>query len=146
MTVGDRLRSVRRFFKLTQKGLSKKLECTQSAIADYENGRIMPSAYILTKIANQYNVDLNWLLTGAGNMLVAPLDCDSCNNKEPAHAREKERIKELESQVEVLKKNIQDLEEECNAVFDQNKDLSAQLHLRLQELLTAKDALIKALS
>jgi prefoldin subunit 5 len=64
----------------------------------------------------------------------------------PARTREAEQIKALEEDIKDLKKNIRDLQAEFNELSDQNKELNTQLCLRLQELVSAKDALIKALS
>jgi Helix-turn-helix. len=143
MSVGERFRQVRKKLSLTQTNLAEVLGCKQATIADYERDRISPSTKVLLIIAENYNLSIDWLLTGSGSMFLNQSNTEHCNNV-PAHAREE--IKVLEEEIKNLKKIIRDLQAECNELSDQNKELNTQLCLRLQELVSAKDALIKALS
>jgi transcriptional regulator with XRE-family HTH domain len=59
---GDRIKTLREKNRLSQSMLSKKLGITTMAISSYENGRIFPSINILTKIADLFDVSVDYLL------------------------------------------------------------------------------------
>jgi len=67
-TIAGRLKSLRIAHKMTQKKLSDVLNCSQAKVSDYESGKLSVSNSDLSIIANTYNVNLNWLLTGDGDM------------------------------------------------------------------------------
>jgi len=48
----------------------------QSAVSQYEKGTRSPDSAFLSKLCSVFNVNLNWLLTGAGEMYQAlqPID------------------------------------------------------------------------
>lgn len=58
----DRLKDLREDNDLTQEELSKKLNITRSALSNYEQGTREPSINLLIKIANYFNVTLDYLL------------------------------------------------------------------------------------
>ncbi|MDD4805942.1 MAG: XRE family transcriptional regulator [Candidatus Cloacimonetes bacterium] len=66
--VAQRLKSLRIKLSVTQKVFAKLLDCSQAKISDYESGKLSISNADLAKIADAYKVNLNWLLTGKGNM------------------------------------------------------------------------------
>ena len=68
MTFGDRLISFRKARKITQIELGEAIGMKQASIHDYEKNKVSPSIETIQKIANHYNVNLNWLLTGKGPM------------------------------------------------------------------------------
>jgi len=47
-----------------QTAVSKQLKCSQAAISAYLYGHTPRSLSIMAKLANEYKIDLNWLLTG----------------------------------------------------------------------------------
>lgn len=57
-----RLKDLREDNDLTQEELSKKLNITRSALANYETGLREPSVELLIKIADYFNVTLDYLL------------------------------------------------------------------------------------
>ncbi len=66
----ERLKVIRNHYKLTQDEFARGLEIKQGSYSDIERGRIDNiSTSILTKIAFYYNININWLLTGEGEML-----------------------------------------------------------------------------
>jgi len=69
-TIADRLKSLRTAHKMTQKKLSDVLNCSQAKVSDYESGKLSVSNSDLSIIANTYKVNLNWLLTGEGDIYI----------------------------------------------------------------------------
>lgn len=67
-TLPDRLKALRTALKITQKKLSEVLVCSQGKVSDYESGKLSISNNDLSIIANTYNVNLTWLITGTGPM------------------------------------------------------------------------------
>ncbi len=62
MEFKDRLRSLRKEKKYTQVKLGEMLNYGYTAIANYESGRNQPSIPDLIKIANIFNVSMDYLL------------------------------------------------------------------------------------
>jgi transcriptional regulator with XRE-family HTH domain len=69
VTIGQRLKDFRKKSRLTQVEFAKALHCSQATIADYEKDRMYPSATILNYIVRTYDINLNWLFTGKGEMI-----------------------------------------------------------------------------
>ncbi len=69
MKIGDQLRLAREHLSLSQEEFAEKINIPKTAISKYERGIVKPAADILTKISETYNINLNWLLLGTGNML-----------------------------------------------------------------------------
>lgn len=64
MSVGNRIRSLRRTLKLSQPELAKKSGVGQSTISDLENDKKSTSAENMLSIANALGVSTGFLLTG----------------------------------------------------------------------------------
>lgn len=64
MSVGDRIRSLRREKKWSQPILAKQAGVTQSTISDLENDKKSTSAKNMQAIADALNTSTNYLLTG----------------------------------------------------------------------------------
>lgn len=67
MKFSNRFKELRTEKGLTQEDLSKKLELAKSTISMYENGNREPDFEVLEKIADFFNVDINYLL-GTSNI------------------------------------------------------------------------------
>lgn len=59
--ISDRIRYRRKELHLSRIELAKKINVTQSAIANYENGISIPRPEILVKLCHALNVDFNYL-------------------------------------------------------------------------------------
>lgn len=57
----ERLKSLRKKHKLTQKQIAKLLDMTESGYGYYEQGRNQPSLETLDKLAKIYNVSVSYL-------------------------------------------------------------------------------------
>lgn len=57
-----RIKELRREFHLTQKQLSSILHISQSVICDYENGNVSPTADVIIKMCDFFDVSADYLL------------------------------------------------------------------------------------
>ena len=57
-----RLKQSREELKLSQLTVSKDLEINQSKLSKYETGTLEPNLETLGKLANYYQVSIDWLL------------------------------------------------------------------------------------
>ena len=69
--LSQRLKIARSKSKLTQDGLSKKVNTTKSTISNYENGHSSPSNEMLVLLSDALNVSTDYLL-GKTEYLVTP--------------------------------------------------------------------------
>lgn len=70
-SLGDRVKKARKHAGLTQVQLAKKVETSQGAISDIENGRNKESSSLFD-IAKVTGVSADWLINNHGEMLAAP--------------------------------------------------------------------------
>ena len=73
MTFGKRFKELRKVLKKTQQSVADLLNCTQSNINLYEKDEISPSIKSLQIIRQTFNVNLDWLLTGEGEMFISDI-------------------------------------------------------------------------
>lgn len=71
MTLGERIKKVRRSLDLTQQEFGEKIGSTQNAIGNYETGHRNPSSSVINNICKTFDVSEKWLRTGEGEMLLA---------------------------------------------------------------------------
>lgn len=64
MAFEDRLTSLRKEKKLTQQDMASKLEIARTTYASYEQGHRQPDYDTLKKIADFFEVSIDYLLTG----------------------------------------------------------------------------------
>ena len=69
--VKTQLRTIRNTLKLSQQEFGKLLGIPQTTYANYENGKTNIPDDIKLKLFNEFSVNLNWLISGQGNMLLA---------------------------------------------------------------------------
>ena len=67
-TLGKRLREIRTHKNLTQLDFGKLLGVTKQAVANVESSHSNPSIAFLSKLIEIFDVNVNWLITGKGNM------------------------------------------------------------------------------
>ena len=70
MTIGERLKNLRKALGLTQQEFSDKLKVSRSNIATYEVGKNNPAEAVINLICREFNVSETWLRTGEGEMFV----------------------------------------------------------------------------
>lgn len=66
----QRLKSIRRSLKYTQDEFSKLLNISKPTLVRYEAGGRKPDADLLSILADKYNVNINWLISGKGEMFL----------------------------------------------------------------------------
>mgnify|MGYP002676941200 CR=1 FL=1 len=68
----ERLQKLRKTLKLSQDELSTQLGISYRAYTSYERGDRKPSIEVLSKLLEVVDVNLNWLISGQGEMFNAP--------------------------------------------------------------------------
>jgi len=68
MTVNERLALARKTLKLTQRELAEKISVTTGFIASMETGDRKVNPRIMKLVSSFFNVNLQWLETGEGEM------------------------------------------------------------------------------
>ncbi len=71
MTIGDRIKEVRKELGFTQEDFSKKIGTARNTIASYEINRREPMEATIKSICREFNVNYDWLKYGEGEMLDA---------------------------------------------------------------------------
>ncbi|MFW6312168.1 MAG: helix-turn-helix domain-containing protein [Nanoarchaeota archaeon] len=61
-TFSERLKNLRKENNITLKQLADDLNTTKSTLSRYENNKREPKAYLIKKIANYFNVSVDYLL------------------------------------------------------------------------------------
>lgn len=70
MTIGERLKNLRKALGLTQQEFADQLKVSRSNIATYEVGKNNPANAVINLICKTFNVSEAWLRTGEGEMFV----------------------------------------------------------------------------
>lgn len=71
-TQGSRLKEIRKELKLSQEELGKQIGLTRAAIAAVEADNNKFSNDVLCKLVLTFDVNINYLLVGKGNIFNAP--------------------------------------------------------------------------
>jgi len=66
----NRLLFILKKFKIKQKEFAKTIKISPSTLSEYKKGTKKPSMDTLYKISTEYKINLNWLLTGEGEMFI----------------------------------------------------------------------------
>lgn len=71
LEIGQRIRQIRtEIAKTSQFEFSEQICMTQSNLSMLENGKIYPSCFLLIKLSLVYKININWLLSGTGEMIM----------------------------------------------------------------------------
>ena len=68
MTVGERVRIVRKTLGLTQKGFGERLSIVASSISLIESGTVRMTERTARSICREFGINREWLLNGEGEM------------------------------------------------------------------------------
>lgn len=60
----EQLKTLRKINGLTQKELAEKLKIKQNSYSDWENGKSEPNIEMLVRIADYFDVSLDYLMGG----------------------------------------------------------------------------------
>jgi transcriptional regulator with XRE-family HTH domain len=113
--IGTRLREIRTLMKFTQQEFSNVLRTSSGFISEIESGKKQPGVELLFSLKRNWNISIDWLLTGTGKMFDGknperlPEDAEKSAQIEQLTI-EKQRLLEenlqLKAQVDVLKELI----------------------------------------
>lgn len=76
MTINERIAEIRKDLGLTQTAFGQRIGVSRDTIANLEGGRSAISDLQKTAICREYNISMDWLETGEGEMKILPLDED----------------------------------------------------------------------
>lgn len=68
--MNERLKALRKETHLTQQEFADRLKISRNNIATYETGKSKPGDSVIALICREFDVDEDWLRTGAGEMFV----------------------------------------------------------------------------
>jgi len=74
MTVHERLALARKTLKLTQREIAEKISVAPGFVASMETGDRKVNPRIMKLISSSFNVNLQWLETGEGEMFYADME------------------------------------------------------------------------
>ena len=115
---GERLKDLRIQKDMTQEDVASKLFVTKQAVSRWENGNCLPDVATLGKLAEIFDVNIDYLLTGNDNVKI----------EKEIEIVEKEKIVEVEKEKIVeVKKPLSD--EEKERILFKYKELKYSLYL-----------------
>jgi transcriptional regulator with XRE-family HTH domain len=91
---GSRVRKIREALRLSGVDFAAKINMHSSYLSEIESSKRKVGQKIILKIADAYNVNLNWLLLGKGPMFIHP-DDQQVNLKWRDFGEQAQDIKEL---------------------------------------------------
>ena len=74
MTVGKRIKRLKNKLNITSSVLADKLSIPVRTIGSYERDEVPPSEKFLNALITKFHVNINWLLTGNGEMFINAKD------------------------------------------------------------------------
>lgn len=75
MTIGDRIKRLRKYLDLTQKEFGERIGIKGNTVAQYELGRSRPVDSVISLMIREFKINEEWLKTGEGEMFsAAPSD------------------------------------------------------------------------
>jgi transcriptional regulator with XRE-family HTH domain len=84
ITLGEKIKRHRKNLDLTQTELAKKIDADAVRVSTYENDKVMPSSEVLIKLAEVFNVSVDYLVRE---------DLDSFS---PVNIKDKELLRRVE--------------------------------------------------
>ena len=66
--IGERVKTIRKRYGLTQTEFAQRMAFSRSQVGVVEKGRSNPSMEFLQKVAEVYEVNYDWLMTGVGEI------------------------------------------------------------------------------
>jgi len=110
MSVGERLTLLRKTLEINQTDMAMAIGCSQANVSKYERNGTAMSIEFLIPLRKAYNVNLDWLLLGIGEMFV-PITCipqPSENHSTLPEPPNKQRLNELSAELQRISEEIKD--------------------------------------
>jgi transcriptional regulator with XRE-family HTH domain len=93
--IGDRIKAIRDHFGMAQNVFAERIESSPGFISQIENGLKMPGMDILISLKQILNVNINWLITGIGEMFETSYDTETAEVKKPPKTADSPEITHL---------------------------------------------------
>lgn len=107
VTLNERVRLLRNNLAISQQEFSHTIKTTPTTLSRIEQGHAVPRKSTIQNICKAYNVSLEWLLHGTGEMLLpgatTNVISDPVNWKEEAYSALKNHNEDLKKEVEWLR-------------------------------------------
>lgn len=112
MTTNQRLKELLYTLDITATELATKLSVTKSTISSALNGNSLPSSKVLMPLGEVFNVNINWLLLGQGEMFLKGQESD-VDKADPGNSRDSKctDVKYLKKEIKYLNEKLKDKEE-----------------------------------
>lgn len=68
MTIGERVKELRKQVNLTQQAFADRLNLKRNTVGSYEVNVVEPSDRTISDICREFNINETWLRTGEGEM------------------------------------------------------------------------------
>ncbi|EHX3445429.1 helix-turn-helix transcriptional regulator, partial [Listeria monocytogenes] len=94
--ISNRIKSARKYRKLTQEELAKKINSTKSTISNYENSYSSPSAEVISMLADALETSTDYLLEKT----------DEIENKQKYYDLTKKDENDIEKELEKILSNL----------------------------------------
>jgi hypothetical protein len=144
MPVSQRFKEVIDFYKKSAMSLSRDIEVSHTAIGDVLKGKTLPSSKILIPLGERFNVNINWLLFGVGEMFVTPPITDTKNISgdvgllQIGNNNKNEKIN-IKSNKDNTYYNVKDIESLIQQLKEKDKQIAAK-----DEVIRSKDEIIRS--
>ena len=70
MNIGERIKNLRKSMNITAKDFADILQIPLRTVGSYERNEAQPSPKFFSALIDIYNININWLLTGDGNVFL----------------------------------------------------------------------------
>ncbi len=71
MTIGKRIKEIKNTLHITTSELAYKLKIPVRTIGSYEREEAQPGSKFLNALMENFSININWLLSGKGNMFLS---------------------------------------------------------------------------
>ena len=71
MSIGKRIKELRSVLNISSAELAKSIDIPVRTIGSYERNEVQPGSKFLKALIDYYYVNINWVLTGKGNMFIS---------------------------------------------------------------------------
>lgn len=89
MKASERVKFIRKILKLSQQKFADDLEISKSYVNSVEAGRAEPSFRFVKALAEVKNININWVITGSGNIFLSEGENDDQKINEVESAEDK---------------------------------------------------------
>ena len=99
----NRIKEIRQKIFVSQSNMEDCLSLSRNTLSAYERGKAFFKPHTLQLLSSKYNVNINWLLTGKGNMLLS--DDDKISNSQQLQELQ-DKINKLEIENQLLRELV----------------------------------------